>query len=106
MMAQWGLIQLVSMRARVRSLASLSGLGSDIAMSCGVGRRRGLDPMLLWLWCRLAATAPIPPLAWEPPYATGGALKGKKNPKKLSVLKSFPCSSSFNPQNNPMKLVL
>ena len=26
-----------------------------IAVSCGVGRRRGLDPALLWLWCRLVA---------------------------------------------------
>ena len=23
-------------------------------MSCGVGRRRSLDPALLWLWCRPA----------------------------------------------------
>ena len=31
------------------------------------------------LWCRLAAAAPIRPLAWELPYATGGeALKKKK----------------------------
>jgi len=30
---------------------------------------------LLWLWCRLAATAPIQPLAWEPPYAVDAALK-------------------------------
>ena len=30
---------------------------------------------LLWLWCRLAATTPIRPLAWEPPYAVGAALK-------------------------------
>ena len=29
--------------------------------------------MLLWLWCRLAAQ--IRPLAWEPPYAAGVALK-------------------------------
>ena len=29
--------------------------------------------MLLWLWCRLVATAPIRPLAWEPPYAVGAA---------------------------------
>ena len=53
-------------------------------MSRGAGRRRGSDPMLLWLWCRLAATAPIPPLAWEPPYAAGVALKRhqtKKNPQ-------------------------
>ena len=47
-------------------------------MSCGVGHRRGLDPALLWLWCRMAATAPIQPLAWEPPYAMGVALKSKK----------------------------
>ena len=48
-------------------------------MSCGVGRRRSLDPELLWLWCRPAATALIQPLAWEPPYAAGTALKGPKN---------------------------
>mgnify|MGYP007088182029 CR=1 FL=1 len=28
-----------------------------------------------WLWCRPAATAPIEPLAWEPPYAAGAALR-------------------------------
>ena len=48
-------------------------------MSCGI---HGLDPELLWLWCRPAATAPIPPLAWEPPYATGMALKRQKDKKK------------------------
>ena len=42
-----------------------------MAMSCGVGRRWGLDPVLLWLWCRLAATGPIRVLAWELPYAVG-----------------------------------
>ena len=47
-------------------------------MSCGVGRRRGLDPALLWLWCRLVVTALIRPLAWEPPYAVGVALKSKQ----------------------------
>jgi len=30
------------------------------------------------LWCRLAATAPIQALAWEPPYAVGMALKRRK----------------------------
>ena len=50
-------------------------------MSCGVDRRRGLDPALLWLWSRLAATVPIRPLAWEPPYAVGEALKDKKQNK-------------------------
>ena len=46
-------------------------------MSCGVGHRHGSDPVLFWLWCRLVATAPIGPLAWEPPYALGAALKVK-----------------------------
>ena len=36
------------------------------------------DPALLWLWCRPADVAPIIPLAWEPPYAPGAALKSKK----------------------------
>ena len=36
-------------------------------MSCGVGHRRGPDLVLLWLWHRPDATAPIGPLAWEPP---------------------------------------
>ena len=51
-------------------------------MSCGVGRRRGSDPALLWLWCRLTATAPIGPLAWDPPYAMGAALKRRQKEKK------------------------
>ena len=51
-------------------------------MSCGVGRRQGLDPRLLWLWRRLAATASIRPLAWEPPYAEGVAQEMAKRSKK------------------------
>ena len=52
-------------------------------MSCGVGRRHGSDPTLLWLWRRPAATALIRPLAWEPPYATGAAQEmAKKDQKK------------------------
>ena len=47
-------------------------------MSSGVGRRRGRDSELQWLWCRLAATTLIQPLAWELPYAAGVALKKKK----------------------------
>ena len=50
-------------------------------MSCGVGRRRSLALALLWLWRRPAAIAPIGPLAWEPPYAAGAALKSKKKQK-------------------------
>jgi len=51
-------------------------------VSCGVGRRHGLDPALLWLWRRLVATAPIGPLAREPPYAAGAAQEMAKRQKK------------------------
>ena len=50
-------------------------------MSCGVGGRRGLDPVLLGLWCRPVAVALIQPLAWEPPYAAGVAQEMAKRQK-------------------------
>ena len=34
------------------------------------------------LWCRLAAIAPIRPLAWEPPCAAGAAVEKTKKKKK------------------------
>ena len=40
------------------------------------------DLTLLWLWCRLAATAPIGPLACELPYAVGVAPEKPKKKKK------------------------
>ena len=57
-------------------------------MSCGVGCRCGSDPELLWLWCRPVATAPIRPLAWEPPYAVGVALEKAKSQKKTKQKKT------------------
>ena len=51
-------------------------------MSCGVGHRLGLDLVLLWLWCMLAATALIRPLAREPPYAVGGGPRKDEKRKK------------------------
>ena len=56
---------------RIQSLASLSG----------VGHRCGLDPVLLFLWYRPAAAAPVHSLAWEPPCAADMALKSKKKKK-------------------------
>jgi len=50
---------------------------------------------LLWLWRRPVATAPIRPLAWEPPYAAGAAqeiatttttTKDKKTKKKKKLI--------------------
>ena len=55
-MAQWKQI-------RVVSLASLSGSGIRHCHE---------------LWHRLAAAAPVQPLAWELLYAAGAALKKKK----------------------------
>ena len=49
-------------------------------MICGVVHRQGSEPMLLW--CRAAAAALIQPLACEPPYAVGTALKRQKKMKK------------------------
>ena len=54
-------------------------------MFCGVGRRCGLDLAWLWLWCRLAAAAPIQPLAWEPPDAVGAAILPPKVNSKVRV---------------------
>ena len=78
-MAQRKQIQLGTMRLRVGSLASFSGLRIQRCQE---------------LWCRLktqlrsgiagiavavvlAAVTPIGPLAWEPPDAAGAALKKK-----------------------------
>ena len=47
-----------------------------------MGRTRGSDPALLWLWCGPAAAALIRPLAWEPPYAIAAALKNEKKEKE------------------------
>ena len=54
----------------------------------GIGCRRGSDLVLLWLWYRLAAAAPIRPLAGEPPYAMGANLKSKKK-KNVYPLSKF-----------------
>ena len=47
------------------------------------------DLALLWLWCRLTATALILPLAWELAHVMGAALKGqeKKKKKKRAIYK-------------------
>uniref|UniRef100_A0A8D0S463 L1 transposable element RRM domain-containing protein n=1 Tax=Sus scrofa TaxID=9823 RepID=A0A8D0S463_PIG len=58
-------------------------------MSCGVGCRRGSDPVLLWLWHRPVATAPIQPLVWEVPYATGVAQEKAKNKTKQNKTKDI-----------------
>ena len=67
------------MKMWVQSLALLSGLRIRYCLSLG----RSSDLALLFLWPRLAVAVPIQPLAWELPYAVGGALKKKKKKKVL-----------------------
>ena len=55
-------------------------------MSGGVGRRHSSDLAFLWLWHR-PATALIGPLAWEPPFAMGMAVKGQKTKDKKKKIK-------------------
>ena len=69
------------MRLQVRPLALLSVLRIWCCHELWCRLRRGWDPTLLWLWCRLEATAPIKPLAWEPPYAAVAALEKAKRQK-------------------------
>ena len=47
------------------------------------------DLVLLWLWSRLAATAPIRPLAWKPPYSVSVALKRLKKKERETMEKSM-----------------
>ena len=56
----------------------------------------------LWLWYRSAATAPIRPLAWEPPYASGVALEKTKKKKRKKKGLGVPVMAQWftNPTRN------
>ena len=75
-------------------MGSISGLTQwvkdlGVAVSCGMGLRLRLNPVLLRLWCRLTTSAPILPLAWELPYDKGVAQKDQKKKKKKNALRFF-----------------
>ena len=69
-MAQQKRIQLGTMRLRVRSLSSISGLKIRCCHELWYRSQTRLGSGV--------AVALIRLLAWEPPYATGAALKNKK----------------------------
>ena len=54
-----------------------------------VGHRCCSDLVLLWLWHRPAAAAPIQLLAWELPFTAGAALKKEKGNKNKRALQLF-----------------
>ena len=58
------------------SVTNLTGIHENVSSIPGLVQ--GVkDLALLLLWCRLAAAAPIHPLAWELPYTAGVALKSQ-----------------------------
>ena len=76
-------------------------------MSCGVGRRCGSDPTLLWLWHRPVAAAPSRPVAWEPPYAAGAALEEDKKKMTNLIMEDFPVQGAiFQPRPCTPKLFI
>ena len=56
--------------------------------------------MLLWLWHKPAAAAPITPLAWEPPYAEGAALEEKKKEEEENFRVAANQKSTIDTQTN------
>ena len=61
---------IVFVKMLIRSLALLSGLKIQYCQK-DIGQKCSSDPVLLRLWHRSEAAAPIQPLAWELPYAEG-----------------------------------
>ena len=65
-------------------------------MSCGVGCRRGSDPALLWLWCRLGSYSSD----WTPSLGTSicrgsGPRNSKKTKKQKNKTKQKKRASCF-----------
>ena len=96
------------MRLRVRSLALLSGLRIQHCHElwwCLQTRLGSRVVVALFNWsctlCRPEGTAPIKPLAWEPPYVAGAALeKAKRQRKKTKPTKNK------NKNKKPEKVII
>ena len=54
-----------------------------------------MDTVLLWLWCRLAAAAPVQSIAQKLSYAVGAALKRKKERSSKDVIYSMVTVSTY-----------
>ena len=69
-------------------------------MSCGVGRRHGSDPTLLWLWHRPAAVALIQLLTREHRIQILTREPRKCSPRKKKLGSSRCGESEMNPTGN------
>ena len=67
-----------------QQVTNLTSIHEDVSLIPGLTNYSQWvkDPALLCLWRRLAAVAPIRPLAWELPYSTGVAIKRKKKERE------------------------
>ena len=91
-MVQQKQIRLGTMRLQVQSLALLSGLRIRCCHKLWCRSQTWLGSRIAVLWPRPKATAPIRPLAWEPPYAAGAAQEMAKRQKQKTKNKT-PASS-------------
>ena len=64
------------------SIPGLDQRVKNLALPCGVGRRRGSDHVLLWLWRRLAVTALIRPSLGTSIYHREALEKAKRQTNK------------------------
>ena len=69
-------------------LRNLTGIYEDTGLIPGLSHWVK-DLVLLWLWCRMAAAAPIRPLVWELPCATGATLKRHTHTHKGELCMAF-----------------
>ena len=77
------------MRTWVQSLASLSRLRIWHWHELWCRLQTGLRSCVAMLWHRLAAIAPIPPLAWAPPFVVSVALKRQSSSSSSSSSSCF-----------------